>query len=66
VITGCASFKSTTRIDVGPFAENTLGLIGEVQRTSRPIVWGLNPGGWSAGSCRPSGRGGNTSTSALE
>lgn len=39
VITGCASFKSTTRIDVGPFAENTLGLIGEVQRTSRPIVW---------------------------
>jgi hypothetical protein len=39
LMTGCATFKSSTRLDVGPFAENTIGLIGEVQRVCRPIVW---------------------------
>ena len=38
-VTSCATFRSTTRLDVGPFAENTIGLIGEVQRTTQPIVW---------------------------
>jgi hypothetical protein len=36
---GCASFKSSTRLDVGPFAENTVGMIGEVQRATKPVVW---------------------------
>jgi hypothetical protein len=36
---GCASFKSTQRLDVGPFAENTVGMIGEVQRATKPVVW---------------------------
>ena len=36
---GCASFKSTQRLDVGPFAENTVGMIGEVQRATKPAVW---------------------------
>jgi hypothetical protein len=36
---GCASFKSTQRLDVGPFAENTVGMIGEVQRATKPVLW---------------------------
>jgi hypothetical protein len=36
---GCASFKSSRGIDVAPFAQNTVGMIGEVQRVSRPVVW---------------------------
>ena len=36
---GCRSFKSTQRLDVGPFAENTVGMIGEVQRATKPLVW---------------------------
>lgn len=36
---GCSSFKSTQRLDVGPFAENTVGMIGEVQRATKPVVW---------------------------
>jgi len=36
---GCASFKSSKRLDVGPFAENTVGMIGEVQRATKPVVW---------------------------
>ena len=36
---GCKSFKSTQRLDVGPFAENTVGMIGEVQRATKPLVW---------------------------
>lgn len=36
---GCSSFKSTQRLDVGPFAENTVGMIGEVQRATKPLVW---------------------------
>jgi len=38
-VTSCATFRSSTRLDVGPFAENTIGLIGEVQRTTQPVVW---------------------------
>jgi hypothetical protein len=36
---GCASFKATRRLDVSPFAQNTVGLIGEVQRANRPLEW---------------------------
>jgi hypothetical protein len=39
VMTSCSEFKSSTRLDVGPFAENTISLIGEVQHTTRPVVW---------------------------
>ena len=39
LLAGCASFKSTQRLDVGPFAENTVGMIGEVQRATKPVVW---------------------------
>ena len=39
LLTGCASFKATRRLDVSPFAQNTVGLIGEVQRANRPLEW---------------------------
>src|SRR4029077_17787931 len=39
VVAGCATFKSTQRLDVGPFAENTVGVIREVQRATKPVVW---------------------------
>ena len=39
VLAGCASFKATRRLDVSPFAQNTVGLIGEVQRANRPLEW---------------------------
>ena len=39
MMTSCATFKSSTHLDVGPFAENTIGLIGEVQSATRPVVW---------------------------
>jgi len=38
-IAGCASFKSSKRLDVSPFAQNTVGLIGEVQRATKPVQW---------------------------
>jgi hypothetical protein len=36
---GCSSFKSSRHINVAPFAENTVAMIGEVQRATKPIVW---------------------------
>jgi hypothetical protein len=36
---GCATFKASKRLDVGPFAENTVGMIGEVQRVTTPVSW---------------------------
>ena len=39
LLAGCASFKATRRLDVSPFAQNTVGLIGEVQRANRPLDW---------------------------
>ena len=38
-LASCASFRSSKRLDVGPFAENTVGMIGEVQRATKPVVW---------------------------
>jgi len=39
LLAGCASFKASRRLDVSPFAQNTVGLIGEVQRANRPLEW---------------------------
>jgi hypothetical protein len=39
LLTGCASFKASRRLDVSPFAQNTVGLIGEVQRANKPLEW---------------------------
>jgi len=39
LIAGCATFSTTRRLDVGPFAENTVLMIGEVQRATKPVVW---------------------------
>ena len=39
LLAGCASFKATRRLDLSPFAQNTVGMIGEVQRANRPLEW---------------------------
>ena len=39
LLAGCASFRASKRLDVGPFAENTVSMIGEVQRATKPVVW---------------------------
>jgi hypothetical protein len=39
MLAGCAAFRSSKRLDVGPFAENTIAMIGEVQRATKPVVW---------------------------
>src|SRR5262245_25124748 len=36
---GCSTFKATKGIDVAPFAQNTVGMVGEVQRAAKPLVW---------------------------
>ena len=36
---GCSTFRGSRAIDVAPFAQNTVGMIGEVQRVSKPVVW---------------------------
>lgn len=38
-LTGCATFGGSRRVDLGPFSENTLGMIGELQTFNRPAVW---------------------------
>lgn len=38
-LAGCASFQASRRLDVSPFAQNTVGLIGEVQRANQPLEW---------------------------
>ena len=39
LLAGCASFRTSRRLDVSPFAQNTVGLIGEVQRANKPLEW---------------------------
>jgi hypothetical protein len=39
VAPGCSTFKATKGIDVAPFAQNTVGMVGEVQRAAKPLVW---------------------------
>lgn len=36
---GCSRFKTSKRIDMGPFAENTTTMVGEIQRVHRPPTW---------------------------
>jgi hypothetical protein len=38
-LVGCATFGSSRRVDLGPFSENTLGMIGELQTFNRPPTW---------------------------
>lgn len=38
-LVGCATFGGSRRIDLGPFSENTLGMIGQLQTFNRPTVW---------------------------
>jgi hypothetical protein len=39
LLTGCATFKSSKRADLGPFSENTMQMAGELQKFNRPPVW---------------------------
>jgi hypothetical protein len=39
LLSGCATFRGSKRIDVGPFSENTSGMVGALQRFNRPAVW---------------------------
>ena len=38
-LAGCATFGGSRRVDLGPFSENTLGMIGELQTFNRPAMW---------------------------
>jgi hypothetical protein len=38
-IAGCSRFTTTRKIDTGPFAENTVTMVGEVQRLNRTPEW---------------------------
>ncbi len=37
--TGCSHFRESRRIDMAPFADNTLTSIGELRRLEKPPVW---------------------------
>lgn len=39
LLAGCASFKGSRKLDVGPFSENTIGMTGELQKLYRPVMW---------------------------
>ena len=39
LLTGCATIRASRRIDVGPFSENTMGMVGELQKLNRPVTW---------------------------
>lgn len=39
LLAGCSTLKGSKRLDVGPFSENTLGMIGELQKYNRSVVW---------------------------
>jgi hypothetical protein len=36
---GCTYFSSSKRLDMQPFAENTVTAIGELRRLDRPVSW---------------------------
>jgi len=36
---GCAAFQGSRKIDVSPFSENTVGMLGEMQKFNRPVNW---------------------------
>jgi len=39
LLTGCAAFTGSKRVDVSPFSENTVGMLGELQQFNRPVSW---------------------------
>jgi len=39
LLTGCATFRGSKRVDVGPFSENTVGMVGEMQKLNRSVTW---------------------------
>jgi hypothetical protein len=36
---GCSLFRSERRLDMGPFGENTIAMVGEMQKFNRPAPW---------------------------
>jgi hypothetical protein len=36
---GCSVFSSSRRLDMGPFGENTIQMVGEMQKFQRPAPW---------------------------
>ena len=38
-LSGCAAFTGSKRVDVSPFSENTVGMLGELQKFNRPVTW---------------------------
>jgi hypothetical protein len=39
LLTGCATLRGSRRLDVGPFSENTMGMVGELQKLYRTATW---------------------------
>ncbi len=38
-VAACSSFKGSRRLDMGPFAENTVNMLAEAQKTVQPFDW---------------------------
>jgi hypothetical protein len=36
---GCSAFQGSKKVDVAPFSENTVGMLGEMQKFNRPVQW---------------------------
>jgi hypothetical protein len=36
---GCSLFRTDRRLDMGPFGENTITMVGEMQKFNRPAPW---------------------------
>jgi len=36
---GCSTFQSSRKMDMGPFAENTASMFADAQKVSRPMTW---------------------------
>jgi hypothetical protein len=39
LLAGCSRLRGSRRLDVGPFSENTMGMVGELQKLYRPAMW---------------------------
>jgi hypothetical protein len=39
LLVGCSSFQSSRHLDMGPFAENTVSMLAEAQRSVQPFEW---------------------------
>lgn len=39
LLAGCSRLRGSRRLDVGPFSENTVGMVGELQKLYRPAMW---------------------------